>query len=89
VDLWIGGGGPASTPSNVGLAREGGRGVTEAGFIVRFLEGGRGGVAEDDDREGRGGAGDIELERLILAETDVLLGGGSKLVCGFVFRFTA
>jgi len=86
VYLWIGGGGPASTASGVGLVRRGRRGVTEVGFV---LEGSRGGVAEDVDREGRGGAGDIELERLTLAGTDVLLGGGRKLVCGLVFTFTA
>ena len=87
----MGGGGLASTASEIGLVRKGGRGRTEAEFVAIFLEGRGGvGVAEDDDREGRtGGAGDIELERLTPAEADVLLGGGRKFVCGLVFRFTA
>lgn len=67
--------------SEFGLARRGERSATDAEFVVKFRVG-----AEDDDREGRGGGtGDSKSERL----TDVLLGGGRKFVCGFVFRFTA
>lgn len=38
MDLWIGGGGPASTARDIDLVRRGGRGV-DVEFVAKFLEG--------------------------------------------------
>lgn len=81
VEFWTGGGGPASTAMDDGLLRRGGRGGAEAGLVVILLDGG----VVDGVRDGRGGARDVA--RVTLAEADVLLGGGRKVVLGLVFRF--